>query len=50
MSPEDRSGVFMSVLEESRQILLFGGIGESSPIPDEWLYDLDSEIVVFIQW
>jgi hypothetical protein len=50
MSPGERSGVFMAVLEESRQIVLFGGSGESGPISDVWLYDLDSEIVMFIQW
>jgi hypothetical protein len=40
----------MAVLEESRQIVLFGGFGESGPISDVWLYDLDSGILMFIQW
>ncbi len=50
MSPGDRSGPYLTVLEESRQIVLFGGDTKKGPISDVWLYDIESEIVVFMQW
>jgi hypothetical protein len=50
MNPGPRAGAFITVLEESRQVVLFGGISESGPISDVWIYELDSEVVIFIQW
>jgi hypothetical protein len=50
MKPGARSSPFLTMLEESRQIVLFGGDTESGPISDVWVYDLDSEIVIFIRW
>jgi hypothetical protein len=50
MSPGARANQFMTILDESRQVLLFGGDTGSGPISDVWLYDLDSESVTFTQW
>ena len=50
MRPGPRSGAYLTMLEDSGQIVLFGGDTESGPISDVWLYDLDSEIVIIIQW
>ena len=50
MSPGKRSNSFLTIIEGSRQIVLFGGDTESGPISDVWVYDIDSEIVRFIQW
>lgn len=50
ISPGARSAAYLTILEESSQIVLFGGDTESGPISDVWLYDIDSEIVKFIQW
>ncbi len=50
ISPGNRASTFMTVLEDSRQIVLFGGNSESGPTSDVWVYDLDSEVVMFIQW
>jgi hypothetical protein len=45
MNPGARSRPFMTMLEDSREILLFGGDTNSGPISDVWLYDLSGEIV-----
>lgn len=50
MRPGARSGAYLTVLDESRQIVLFGCDTDTGPISDVWLYDMDSEIVTFIQW
>ncbi len=50
MRPGARSSAHLAMLEESRQIVLFGGDTNSGPISDVWLYDLDSEIVISMQW
>ena len=50
MNPGARSGAYMTVLEESRQILLFGGDTVDGPISDVWLYDIEGETVIFMQW
>jgi hypothetical protein len=47
MNPGARSNPFITILDESRQVLLFGGDTEIGPISDVWLYDLDSESVKF---
>lgn len=49
-TPGARSSPFITILEESRQVVLFGGNSETGPISDVWIYDLDAEIVMFIQW
>ncbi len=30
--------------------MLFGGDTKKGPISDVWLYDIESEIVIFMQW
>jgi hypothetical protein len=50
IGPGNRANTFITVLEDSRQIVLFGGNNDSGPISDVWVYDLDSEVVMFIQW
>jgi hypothetical protein len=45
MKPGVRSSPYLTMLEESKEIVLLGGDTESGPISDLWLYDLDSEIV-----
>jgi hypothetical protein len=50
MSPGPRYNTHLVMLEKSRQFVLFGGETESGPISDVWLYDIDSEIVKFMQW
>jgi hypothetical protein len=50
MRPGPRSGAYLTILEESRHLVLFGGDTDSGPISDVWVYDMDSEIVKFIQW
>jgi hypothetical protein len=50
MNPGARSRPFMTMLENSREILLFGGDTKNGPISDVWVYDLSSETVNFIQW
>jgi hypothetical protein len=44
--PGKRSNSYLIMLENSRQIVLFGGETEKGPISDVWLYDLDSEMVI----
>lgn len=48
LSPGARSDAFITVLEEARQLVLFGGDAEGGPISDIWVFDLDSETVRFI--
>jgi hypothetical protein len=50
MSPGGRASAFLTVLEDSREIVLFGGNSESGPVSDVWVYDIESEVVIFIQW
>jgi hypothetical protein len=45
MNPGGRSNSLLIMLEESRQIILFGGDTESGPVLDVWVYDIDSEDV-----
>lgn len=52
INPGPRSGAYLTILkgEEARQMVLFGGDAISGPVSDVWLYDMNSEMVKFIQW
>jgi hypothetical protein len=50
LNPGARSDAFITVLEDTRQLVLFGGDAEGGPISDIWVFDLDSETVIFTQW
>lgn len=49
-SPGARSRPFITILEDSRKLLLFGGNSDAGPVSDLWVYELVSENVIFIQW
>jgi hypothetical protein len=49
-SPGARSRSFLTILENSRKLLLFGGNSDVGPISDLWIYEIFSESVRFIQW
>ena len=50
LTPGPRSDAFMRVLQNQREILLFGGDTSTGPISDVWLYDIENESVIYIQW
>jgi hypothetical protein len=45
--PGKRSNSYLIMLDNYRQIILFGGETEKGSISDVWLYDLDSEMVIY---
>jgi len=50
LNPGARSDAFITILEDARQLVLFGGDAEGGPVSDIWVFDLDSETVIFNQW
>jgi hypothetical protein len=45
MSPGPRTDSFITILEESREILLFGGISHDGPTSEVWTYEIEDEAV-----
>jgi hypothetical protein len=50
LTPGLRSSPFMAALKNQPKLLLFGGDTPNGPSSDVWLYDIESESVIFIQW
>ena len=50
LTPGMRSNAYLTTLEDRRKILLFGGNLPTGPTSDIWLYDIENESVMFIQW
>jgi hypothetical protein len=45
MSPGPRIDSFITVLEETGQIVLFGGISDGGPTSELWTYEIEDESV-----
>ena len=50
LTPGLRSSPFMAALNNQPKLLLFGGNTPNGPSSDVWLYDIEGESVIFIQW
>jgi hypothetical protein len=50
LTPGLRSSPFMTTLNIQSKLLLFGGDTPSGPVSDVWLYDIEGESVILIQW
>ncbi len=50
LTPGMRSDTYLATLEDQRKIVLFGGNLPTEPTSDVWLYDIENESVIFIQW
>ncbi len=42
ISPGGRASACLTVFEDSREIVPFGGNSESGPVSDVWVYDIQS--------
>jgi hypothetical protein len=45
MSPGSRSNNFITMREESREIVIFGGDSDGGPTSDVWAYNIEDETV-----
>lgn len=50
LTPGLRSSPFMAALNNQSKLLLFGGDTPNGPVSDVWLYDIEGESVICIQW
>jgi hypothetical protein len=50
LTPGIRSNTYLTTLEDQRKIVLFGGDLPTGPTSDVWLFDIENEYVMFIQW
>jgi len=50
MSPGSRSNNFITMREESREIVMFGGDSDGGPTSDLWAYNIEDEFVKSIYW
>jgi hypothetical protein len=50
ITPGARSEPFILPLLNSSKILLFGGQTKTGPVSDLWLYDIQNQSVLYIQW
>lgn len=50
LKPGSRSNPFLVKIRNQRKLVLFGGDTSYGPVSDLWLYDIDQQSVIFIQW
>jgi hypothetical protein len=50
LTPGVRSNTYLATLEDKRKIVLLGGNLPTGPTSDLWLYDIENEPVISIQW
>jgi hypothetical protein len=50
MNPGPRVNPNLAILKDSNKIVLFGGGTDFGLISDLWIYDIESEIVIIMQW